>query len=214
MKTTNKISGFMLAALSMFTFISCESVTQSNVSPVGNEQVISIVGITEEPIDDMEQSSLLFMREEEKVARDVYLKLYELWGSQVFQNISSSEQRHMDAILTLLDRYGLVDPAAGKDIGEFTNADLQKLYDDLLVKGSVSWEQALHVGALIEEVDIQDLKNAINNSVDNQDVTYVYEQLKKGSVNHLNAFVTNLSRLGISYEPQYLTTDEYNSYLR
>lgn len=204
----------MLVILSMFVFISCESVTQSNVSPVGSGQVISIAGIAEEPISDIEHSSLLFMREEEKVARDVYLKLHALWGAQVFGNISASEQHHMDAILTLLDRYGLEDPAAGKDIGEFTNADLQKLYDDLWVRGSASLEEALRVGALIEEVDIQDLKNAINSSVDNQDIAYVYEQLKKGSVNHLNAFVTNLTRLGITYEAQYLSADEYNSYLR
>ncbi len=120
----------------------------------------------------------------------------------------------MDAILTLLDRYDLEDPADGKGIGEFANAVLQQLFDDMSEKGSASLEEALRVGALIEEVDIQDLQNAINDSVNNQDITYVYEQLKKGSVNHLNAFVTNLSRLGITYPPQYLSAEEYTSYIR
>lgn len=215
MKTLNRISGFIFLSLSALAFNACDSaVTQSSVVPTGYGQAISITGIAEEPVDDIEQTSLLFMREEEKVARDVYLQLHELWGLQVFQNISASEQRHMDAILTLLDRYDLEDPSDGKDIGEFANANLQQLFDDLSEKGAASLVEALRVGALIEEVDIQDLQNAINDSVNNEDITYVYEQLKKGSVNHLNAFVTNLSRLGITYEPQYLPAEEYASYIR
>jgi len=215
MKTLNRISGFIFLGFSVLAFNACDSsVTQSSVVSTGYGQTISITGIAEEPVDDVEQMSLLFMREEEKVARDVYLQLYELWGLQVFQNISASEQRHMDAILTLLDCYNLNDPSDGKHIGEFANADLQQLFDDLSEKGAASLEEALRVGALIEEVDIQDLQNAINDSVNNEDITYVYEQLKNGSVNHLNAFVTNLSRLGITYEPRYLPAEEYASYIR
>jgi len=54
---------------------------------------------------------LTYIREEEKLARDVYLYLYDMWGSSIFDNISVSEQAHMDAIKTLIDRYGLDDPA-------------------------------------------------------------------------------------------------------
>jgi len=72
-----------------------------------------------------EIEGLLFMREEEKLARDVYLTLYDQWNLSIFKNIAASESAHMDAILTLLERYGIDDPAAGKDVGEFTNPDLQ-----------------------------------------------------------------------------------------
>ncbi|MDP2030099.1 MAG: DUF2202 domain-containing protein [Thiobacillus sp.] len=51
------------------------------------------------------KTDLLFMREEEKLARDVYLTLYETWGLAVFSNIASSEQSHMDALLKLLRTY-------------------------------------------------------------------------------------------------------------
>jgi hypothetical protein len=57
-----------------------------------------------------EAASLLFMREEEKLARDVYNTLSATWGIQSFSIIASSEQRHMDEIKVLLDRYALTDP--------------------------------------------------------------------------------------------------------
>ena len=102
----------------------------------------------------LEVDGLAFMREEEKLARDVYLTLYEKWNMPVFQNIAGSESTHMDAVLTLLERYSLDDPSAEKAVGEFTNPDLQALYDQLVNLGSQSLADALKVGAAIEEIDI------------------------------------------------------------
>ncbi len=150
------------------------------------------------------------MREEEKVARDVYLTLYETWGSQVFSNIARSEQSHIDAVKTLLDRYGIVDPAAGKDIAQFTDPNLQALYDELVELGQQSLADAFWVGALIEETDIQDLIEELE-TVEHSDIQRVYEQLKQGSENHLRAFVTTLERqTGETYEPQVLDQATYD----
>lgn len=49
------------------------------------------------------------MREEEKLARDVYLTFGEKWGLTLFTNIAKSEQTHTDAVKTLLDRYEIKD---------------------------------------------------------------------------------------------------------
>jgi hypothetical protein len=161
------------------------------------------VQTADDPLSDAEAQGILYMREEEKVARDVYTALYEQWGLTVFQNIARGEQAHMDAIKTLIDRYGLVDPAADSGIGEFANADLQALYDELVARGSSSLTEALAVGALIEELDITDLQQRILD-VTHDDVTRVYENLLNGSKNHLRAFVTTLGRYGETYEPVYL----------
>ena len=77
--------------------------------------LVSAATLTKPEID-----ALLLMREEEKMARDVYLELNDLWGLPIFQNIANSEQTHMNAVKTLLDRYGLQDPAAGRGVGEFS----------------------------------------------------------------------------------------------
>ncbi len=155
-----------------------------------------------------EEKSILYMREKEKLARDVYLYLYEKWGLQIFQNIARSEQQHIGMVKALIDRYGLEDPA--KDRGVFTNPDLQSLYNELIQKGSQSPEEALKVGALIEEVDIEDLKEWLS-KVDNTDITQVYENLMSGSRNHLRAFTSILRQYGVTYQPQILSLEEYES---
>jgi hypothetical protein len=143
---------------------------------------------------------LTYMREEEKLARDVYLFLYDKYGLTIFDNISRGEQTHMDAIKTLLDRYGLPDPAAGKGVGEFNEPALQRLYDELIVQGSTSEVEALKVGVIIEETDIDDLNAGIA-STKRKDIKTVYSNLLQGSLNHLKAFVSNLAKYGVTYEP-------------
>ena len=162
-------------------------------------------------LTEIEAEGLLFMREEEKLARDVYLTLYDQWNINIFQNIAASEQTHTDAIKTLLDQYGLDDPVVNDEIGVFTNADLQALYDQLVAQGSQSLGDALNVGAAIEEIDILDLEKYIAQT-DNADIQMVYESLLKGSRNHLRAFVSTMQRqIGTIYQPQYLSQDAYQA---
>jgi hypothetical protein len=154
---------------------------------------------------------ILYMREEEKLARDVYLTLYEQWGLSIFQNIANSEQTHMDAIKTLIDRYGLDDPVTGNDVGKFIDPTLRSLYADLVAMGSQSLADALRVGAAIEEIDILDLEKYISQT-NARDIQRVYENLTRGSRNHLRSFVTTLERqAGEAYEPQYLGQEAYGN---
>ncbi len=162
-------------------------------------------------LSEEEAQSLLYIREEEKLARDVYMTLAEQWNVQIFQNIARSEQRHMDAVKALLDRYGLEDPAEGNEVGQFTNPDLQALYDQLVAQGSQSLADALKVGGAIEEIDILDLEERISQT-DNVDIQTVYENLMRGSRNHLRAFTSTLQSVtGETYEPQYLSADAYSA---
>ena len=164
-------------------------------------------------LSEVEAAGLLFMREEEKLARDVYLMLYEQWGFQVFTNIANSEQSHMDAIKVLLDDYELGDPAVGLEIGEFVDPDLQALYDQLIDQGSESLDAALRVGAAIEEIDILDLEEYIAQT-DKEDIQLVYQNLLSGSENHLRAFSSAIARqggTGGTYQPQYLDQDAYDA---
>lgn len=105
-----------------------------------------------------EIDSLVFTREEEKVARDVYDALDDY--GQPFVNIQRSEQRHMDAVEVLLDCYDLPDPAEGRGVGELANPQLQALHDGLVVKGAIGPREALAVGCEIEESYIRDIAMA------------------------------------------------------
>jgi hypothetical protein len=144
-------------------------------------------------LTETEKHWLNYMREEEKLARDIYLLSFDLWGLRIFENIPMSEQRHMDAVKSLLDKYGLQDPAGGNGLGEFTNPELQALYDDLAAMVAVSVVDALNVGVLIEEKDIADLKDGIS-TAKHTDIKNVYTNLLEASYHHLDAFNYNLSR--------------------
>lgn len=154
-----------------------------------------------------EVAGLLWMREEEKLARDVYLALADVWDAQVFSNIARSEQAHMDQMETLLDTYGLQDPAAGNPAGVFTDPAIQALYDELLASGRTSLVEALKVGATIEDLDIVDLQKR---ATDTPDIAQVYANLEMGSRNHLRAFITNLERQGATYTPSYLSQADFD----
>lgn len=145
---------------------------------------------------------LQFMREEEKLARDVYAVMYAQWAQPLFNNIAQSEQTHMDQVKCFLDAYQLTDPVQAHN-GKFTHPELQTLYDNLVQRGKSSRSEALRVGAMIEEVDIRDLQDAIAKS-SIAEVNTMYSNLMAGSENHLRAFVSNLLSLGERYSAQVL----------
>lgn len=178
-----------------------------------NQSALSLA-ITGEPsgeLTDAEIAGLLFMIEEEKLAGDVYSALNERWNLRVFENIGRAETTHQAAIKTLLARYTLSDPR--KEEGVFANESLQDLYDDLVAQGSLSVKDALLTGAAIEEIDILDLEEYMAQT-DREDILLVYANLKRGSENHLRAFVNNLDRQRIEYAPQYLSQKEYDRIIK
>jgi hypothetical protein len=146
-----------------------------------------------QPLSIDEAEYLAFMREEEKLARDVYQALSVKWGVRIFNNIAASEQRHFDSVGILLERYGLTD-SAQPAAGVFSDPDLQKLYGELVAKGAVSLLDAMEVGVIIEEKDIKDLKAAMA-LADNTDLLRVFGNLLQGSLNHLAAFKSNIEVL-------------------
>ena len=161
-----------------------------------------------EPLSGVEKEGLLFTREEEKLARDVYVAMAATWGHRVFTNIAAAEQRHMDAVLFLLERYELADPAQSLAPGVFSDARLQALYAGLVEKGRLSLLDAFAVGATIEDLDIADVEKLLEDA-DNVDVDTLTQNLAKGSRNHLRSFVALLAAAGEVYEPQFLDAASY-----
>jgi hypothetical protein len=192
MKTKSIIQGLLILVMggALTVFTSC------------NKQA----SLSVEEIDDLK-----YLREEEKLARDVYLHSFELYGEAVFNNIASSEQKHMDKMLELLNSYDIQDPAS-VERGVFNNTELQHLYNTLITKSDSSLLDAFIVGAIIEDVDIFDIEENISRT-NQQDILNVYDKLECGSRNHMRAFTNELEALGYSYTPQYISLEEYNAIL-
>lgn len=159
-------------------------------------------------LSNIEKQDLLFLREEEKLARDVYLYAYDKYQYQIFYNISQSEQTHMDRVLDLLNTYQIKDPAKNEE-GSFSNQTLQELYNQLINQVDISLVEALKVGVTIEDLDINDLTTFEVNTL-HVDILSVYYNLQCGSRNHLRSFVYQLDINATEYIPQYISEDDFN----
>lgn len=157
-------------------------------------------------------ADLRYLREEEKLARDVYMRLGDAWGLRVFENIARSEQQHTDTVKALLAARGIADPVSDDTVGVFEDEVLRGLYETLVEQGLQSEGEALKVGAMIEELDIQDISD-LEARTEEADVLSVYQSLKCGSHNHMRAFSRQLDQRDLSYAVQYITEDEYATIL-
>jgi len=173
----------------------------SNCSNENNN--IALVPLTQNEINDLK-----FLREEEKLAKDVYLYAYNKYQIAIFNNISQSEQIHMNSVLNLLNKYNIPDPASTQ-VGVFVNQDLQLLYTNLITQADISSIEALKVGATIEDLDINDIDDFIVNT-SKPDLLNVYDNLVCGSKNHIRLFTSQLTSLGVTYVPQFISLEEYN----
>lgn len=204
---------FLLAGVLLLS--SCEKVGpldtgQGNLTQSLAAVQSSVTNLPLETLDSAERERILFIREEEKLAYDVYQTLFDRYGVKIFQNIPNSEMSHMEAMLSIIKKYQLIDPMDRNPRGIFTDPALQSLYNALVSQGQVSLLAAYLVGTKIEELDIYDLNKSIA-VTNNQDVKLVYDFLNKGSRNHLRSFYKNLSNAGGTYSPVYISLAEFTA---
>jgi hypothetical protein len=196
-----KLAGFMFLAGMMSLMVSIASCTEEKEDPV--ETLITLT--------ETEEANLRFMREEEKLARDVYTYLGTLYDLPIFGNISGSEQKHLNFVLDIMDQYNLEDTGTD-EAGVFTIPAIQELYNTLIAAGEPSLLDALTVGATIEDVDIKDLLEALNQT-ENTDLIELFELLQCGSRNHMRAFTGQIENRGGVYTPQYISQELYDEIL-
>jgi hypothetical protein len=214
---TKKIASLSLALSAIFCFSGCGSSDETPTIPVATTTLRGVVAdgylvgakvsdvnttdvtaqVTElttaisTSLSSQVQADLLFMWEEERLARDVYNAMYAKWGSKIFTNIATNgEQTHVNSVKYMIDKYavsttGYTEPAMP---GVFINQDLQSLYNTLVAQGSGSVTEAYKVGQLVEITDIEDLDKRLLPTDLPADIRAVYENLRKGSESHLAAF--------------------------
>ena len=192
---------FILLSLSLSVLYACDD---NNDDEAINEAVLN------QTLTQTDKDALLFMLEEEKLARDTYMYLNNLWSVNQFANIKNSEQTHMNAIENLLIQYNVEYTILPE--GEFANTDLQNLYNQFVIDGNVSVANALQIGATIEDLDIVDLEERLA-LTSNTAIISVFQSLQCGSRNHLRSFVFGIENGGNTYTPQYLTQEDYNTIL-
>jgi hypothetical protein len=195
------------------------------------------VGNAAAVLDHAEETHLIFMREEEKLARDVYLTFAQWYPAQpVFQNIGEgSEQTHTDTMRDKLEQYRIADPnpdandlpaSIGVFTGEAYGGYFTEKFQALTALGAQNELSALYVGALIEELDMHDIVRCPKvivetdplieedgcglNYTDEKPLINSYSALVDGSENHLRAYVGQIEAVigAGNYVAQYLTQEQ------
>lgn len=164
-----------------------------------------ISNIEKSDLSSSEEQSLYYQYSEEKLAHDIYTYFYELYWTQVFSNIASSESKHMEAVKVLLDRYDLEIPT--------TYWELQDTYDALKAEWEKLLQSALEVWVTIEMLDIEDIVDTIKET-DNDDIKLVFTNIGWASYNHLRWFLNTLSMNNLETDidfSYYLTQDQLNT---
>ena len=199
MKTLDKNLKIIFASLMIFILSFGNSFAESKILIPENDSVL-----TQEEIN-----ALVKMREEEKLAHEVYSYMYEKWDFIIFKNIAESELRHTNSIKYLLAYYGIDDPYQ-EGIGNYSNPEFKELYKQLTEESSKSFEDALKTGTKIEDLDIADLDEAISQTK-NTRISQLYENLARGSRNHIRILVNQLQMQGITYIPQFIMQKRFNT---
>ena len=188
--------------------VSCSSNSNSD-NDIVVETINNVTNEIDITLSENEIEDLLFLREEEKLARDVYLFAYSVHNITVFKNIASSEQTHMDNVLVLLNKYNIDDPIL-EEQGKFSNKTLQNLYNILTKKCELSLLEALLVGNTIEDLDINDITINETRTI-KEDLLLMYSLLKCGSRNHLRNFNKQVLSNSGEYVPQFISIDNFNN---
>lgn len=147
--------------------------------------ISAVILLPASELSDEQQINLEYMYEEEKMARDIYTELGDIWNLRIFGNISQAEDQHMNRIWEIASDYDL--DLVELPPGEFYNSEIRELYDSLLVQGSIGSKEALEVGRMVEITDIEDLQSVLETGMP-EDISRVLENLLDGSENHLSAF--------------------------
>ena len=184
MKNILKYSVVLLAAMILS---SCSDQVTGSLNSPENSELNKAELLVPGELSQEEADGIIFMRQEEKVARDVYTILGQTWDLKIFENIKIAEQKHMDAVQKLIIKYNLTDPVINDEVGVFADPAFQQMFDDFVLQGQQSIIEAMLVGQTIEEQDIAALENQLS-FIDNQDLIKVYSNLKTASENHLFAF--------------------------
>ncbi|HIP34154.1 MAG TPA: DUF2202 domain-containing protein [Bacteroidia bacterium] len=160
-------------------------------------------------LTESEKKAIIHMREEEKMARDIYRTLSKTTDSKVFVNIPISENKHMDVFHQLIDRYDLADPVIDEaNIGTFTDPEFTKLFNTLVEKGKLSDKDAYEAGLMVEDLNMYNLLK-YSSETEKADLKLAYDTLFKQSRHHMAAFNRQLEKVGGKYTPTYITMEQF-----
>jgi len=200
--------------VSIFALFSCKGSGKGDGNEAIPQSVTDAISSEQSTLTQELKDSITYMYNEEKLAKDVYLNVYEMQKVEQLYNIATkSEIKHEEAVEQLAVKYDLnitlypdtQKPYDKKSLdsygsGQYPVVAIQELYDMLYDKGIQSSKDALEVGCMVEVTDIDDLDKYILQATQSNasDALEVFDFLREGSYKHYWAFDKGLKDMGIS----------------
>lgn len=143
-------------------------------------------------LSEAELNALIYLVKLEKMAYEVYTTLGQIYSTMpILENISEAEYRHWKVLQNLFVKYGETDPTkdgdVDLDIGLYNDDDMSDAYDEAIAYGGVSLLQAMETGAIIEQLELDSLSNALGRTT-LPDLTTIYTNFINADGAHLDAF--------------------------
>ncbi|MBN8584236.1 MAG: DUF2202 domain-containing protein [Ignavibacteria bacterium] len=153
----------------------------------------------------------LFLKlyQEEKMVYDLLGEFHERWSLSVFYSVQQREARHVWCVERIMDNYGY-NYKTNSNTGSYQDKEIQKIYDELTVKGCISDLAALEAAAFIKEKYIYQLRQRIRYQEDGYVVKVIF-LMESAAQSHLRAFVNSIKLSGSEYTPQFFTDEEFSS---
>lgn len=193
------------------TSLSLLSVDAEGVSSMTRANVVPVLDATS-PLTADEIEFLYAMREDEKLARDLYAYFWTRYPTAPqIQRISKAEESHIAAIETVLDYYEISYPAMSAP-GVFEDSTRQALYDELALKSETMLE-AFQTMAFVEDRDLFAYK-MVQSQITNANLSLLIENMIKASTNHLKAAIRQIFVRDGSYTSIYLSAEEYDAIIK
>jgi hypothetical protein len=209
MKIINKKPIILSVLFIAFIFIWWCVNKQNNVDDEIRPVINDVEKVSENNLSHQDVSWLIWMREEEKLSRDVYTNLWKKWETKIFLDVAAVEQIHMDSIKLILEKYWIDDPVKDDSIWIFSSFAIKKLYDDFIFQWNKSLLDAFILAADAESLDILYISDLVKQT-QNQDIISLYNTLIIWSRNHLRNYVKEIKDNGGSYKPKYLSQEVYD----
>lgn len=159
-----------------------------------------------------ESKQVIQILEQRKMARDLYYKLYKTWHSDTFKRLSDSEQIYLNSLKKLTTKLNIIDPTIDDTKGVFSSDYITKLYIDFSKIGLSSDYEAFRIAATVQDLMINDINQLLNSSSD-KSIIDAMNNTKQGSISHLRACNREIKKFGMTYQAQFLSTEELRAIL-
>jgi hypothetical protein len=163
-----------------------------------------------DPLNDQEKEALVVMIQEAKLSKELAQDFNRTWKVAFFNHIVQSEELHINQLKRIIRKNNGTDPLAFLSYGLFHDQTLQEEFKHYTAQGQKSVTAALFLIAQVQEKNILSLGYQLDRVV-NPELRALYANRQHFTTSYFRMAVQNLGKIGVIYEPQLMSSEQYKA---